>query len=155
MLISEAVKILPKDKEYKTSIAFTCMHAKLLQLCPTLCDRMDCSPPCSSVHGILQARILEWVTKPTSRGSSQPKDQNCISSVSSIGRRAGSLPLAPPGEASQVSHITTISFLVYVYLKNRRITHFPYSILAPSLDKLVAAKQKNNLISKFDLDVSG
>ena len=38
-----------------------CMHAKLLQSCPTLCDPMDSSPPGSSVHGILQARILEWV----------------------------------------------------------------------------------------------
>ena len=39
-----------------------CLHAKLLQSCPTLCDPMDSSPPGSSVHGILQARILEWVT---------------------------------------------------------------------------------------------
>ena len=37
------------------------MHAKSLQLCPTLCDPIDSSPPGSSVHGILQARILEWV----------------------------------------------------------------------------------------------
>ena len=41
-----------------------CMHAKSLQLCPTLCDPMDCSTPRSSVHGILQARILEWVATP-------------------------------------------------------------------------------------------
>ena len=40
------------------------------QLCLTLCDPMDCSLPCSSVHGILQARILEWVAMPFSRGSS-------------------------------------------------------------------------------------
>ena len=40
------------------------------QSCPTLCDPMDCSPPDSSVHGILQARILEWVAIPFSRGSS-------------------------------------------------------------------------------------
>ena len=40
------------------------------QLCLTLCDTMDCSPPGSSVHGILQARILEWVAMPSSRGSS-------------------------------------------------------------------------------------
>ena len=40
------------------------------QLCPTLCDLMDCSLPGSSVHGILQARILEWVAIPFSRGSS-------------------------------------------------------------------------------------
>ena len=45
------------------------------QACPTLCDPMDCSPPGSSVHGILQARILEWVAIPFSRGSSWPRDQ--------------------------------------------------------------------------------
>ena len=39
------------------------------------CDPMDCSPPGSSVHGIIQARILEWVAISSSRGSSQPKDQ--------------------------------------------------------------------------------
>ena len=39
-----------------------CVHAKLLESCPTLCDPMDCCPPGSSVHGILQARVLEWVT---------------------------------------------------------------------------------------------
>ena len=38
-----------------------CMRVKSLQLCPTLCDPTDCSPPSSSVHGILQARILEWI----------------------------------------------------------------------------------------------
>ena len=41
-------------------------------LCLTLCDPMDCSPPGSSVHGILQARILEW---PSPRESSRPRDQ--------------------------------------------------------------------------------
>ena len=49
-----------------------CMCAKLIQLCPTLWDAMDCNPPGSSVHGILQARILEWVAVPSSRGSSDP-----------------------------------------------------------------------------------
>ena len=49
------------------------LHAKLLQSCLTLCDSMDCSPPGSSVCGILQARILEWVTMPFSRGSSRPR----------------------------------------------------------------------------------
>ena len=43
---------------------------KSLQSCQTLCDPMDCSPPGSSVHGILQARILGWVAIPFSRGSS-------------------------------------------------------------------------------------
>ena len=45
------------------------------QLCLTLCHPMDSTPPGSSAHGILQARILEWVAVPFSRGSSQPKDR--------------------------------------------------------------------------------
>ena len=48
--------------------------AKLFQSCLTLCDPMDSSPPGSSVHGILKARILEWVAMPSSRGSSQPRN---------------------------------------------------------------------------------
>ena len=46
------------------------MMTKHAQSSPTLCDLMDCSPPGSSVHGILLARILEWVVMPSSRGSS-------------------------------------------------------------------------------------
>ena len=54
-----------------------CMHAysSRFSLCPTLCEPTDCSPPGSSVHGILQARVLEWVAMPTFRGSSQPRDR--------------------------------------------------------------------------------
>ena len=43
------------------------------------CDPMDCSPPGSSVHGILQARIMEWVAMPSSRGLSRPRDQTQVS----------------------------------------------------------------------------
>ena len=57
---------------------FVCVHAKSLQSCPTLCDPMDCSLPGSSSHGILQARILEWVAMPFSRASFQPRDGSCI-----------------------------------------------------------------------------
>ena len=57
------------------------------QSCPTLCDPMDCKPPGSSVHGIFQARILEWVAISSSRESSQPGDQIHISCVSCIGRQ--------------------------------------------------------------------
>ena len=46
-----------------------------------LCDPMDYSPPGSSVHGILQARILEWVAIPFSRGSSQPRDLTLVSYI--------------------------------------------------------------------------
>ena len=53
----------------------------------SLCDPMDCSLLDSSVHGTLQARILEWVATYSSRGSSQPRDQTHISYVSCIGRQ--------------------------------------------------------------------
>ena len=49
------------------------MKVSVAQMCPILCDPMDYSPPGSSVYGILQARILEWVAIPSSRGSSQPR----------------------------------------------------------------------------------
>ena len=52
-----------------------------LQSCPTLCNPLDYSPPSSSVHGILQASILEWVAMPSSREFSQPGVQTCISCI--------------------------------------------------------------------------
>ena len=51
-----------------------CMSPESLQSCLTVCDPMDYSPPGPSVPGILQARILEWVAVPSSRGSSWPRD---------------------------------------------------------------------------------
>ena len=60
------------------------MCAKSLQSFPTLCDPRDRSLPGSSIQGIFQARILEWVAISSSRGSIQPRDQTCISC---IGRR--------------------------------------------------------------------
>ena len=58
---------------------------------------MDCSPPGSSVHGILQARILEWVAMPSSRGSSRPRDRTRGSYISCIGQQV-LLPLGTPGK---------------------------------------------------------
>ena len=52
---------------------FVCVHM-IVKSCLTLYNPTDYSPPGSSVHGILQARILEWVAMPSSRGSSQPRD---------------------------------------------------------------------------------
>ena len=54
---------------------------EVAQSCPTLCDPVDCSPSGSSVHGILQARILEWVSISFSRGSSQPRDRTQVSGI--------------------------------------------------------------------------
>ena len=68
-----------------------CVCTKSLQSCLTLCDPMDHSPPGSSVHGILQAGILEWVATPSSRGFPDPGIEPYrirVSYVSCIGRRA-------------------------------------------------------------------
>ena len=56
-------------------------ESEVAQLCPTLCDPVDCSPPCSSVHGVFQARVLEWVAISFSRGSSWPRDQTQVSRI--------------------------------------------------------------------------
>ena len=61
--------------------------AKLLQLCLTLCDPIQCSPLGSSVCGILQPRILEWVAMPSSRGSSWCRGWTYVSYVFCIGRQ--------------------------------------------------------------------
>ena len=80
-----AVKNLPAVQETACS-AGACMRAKSLQLCSTLRDPMDHRLPGSSVHGILQAWILEWVVMSSSRGSSHPRDRTGISYISCIGR---------------------------------------------------------------------
>ena len=58
--------------------------SEVARLYPTLCDPVDCSLPRSSIRGILQARILEWVAISFSRGSSQPRD--CIQVSHIVGR---------------------------------------------------------------------
>ena len=58
---------------------------EVAQLCLTLYDPMDCSPPGSSVHGIFQARVLEWVAIAFSRASSRPRDWTRVSPI--VGRR--------------------------------------------------------------------
>ena len=66
--------------------------AQQLQSCPTLCNPMNFSLPGSSVHGTFSERILEWVALPSSRGSSQPREQTCISCIA-----GGFFTPEPPG----------------------------------------------------------
>ena len=75
----------------QSSVATYRHHGRALvgsdaQSCPTLCDSVDCNLPGSSVLGILQARILEWVAMPSSRESSQPRGRTHVSCYSCIGR---------------------------------------------------------------------
>ena len=71
---------------YILHIPVDCCHS-VTQSRPTLCSPKDCSPPGSSVYGIIQARILQWVAMPSSRGFSKPRNQTSISQVSCIGRQ--------------------------------------------------------------------
>ena len=73
-----------------------CVRAKSLQSCPTLCDPIDCSPPGYSVHGILQARILEWVAMPSPGNIPDPGIEPVYFML--LHWQVGSLPLLPPGK---------------------------------------------------------
>ena len=72
-------------KDYSEDIMIHVL-CSVTQSCPALCDPMDYSPPGSSVHGISQARMLEWVAISSSRGSFRTRDWTCVSCVSCIGR---------------------------------------------------------------------
>ena len=101
-----------KYKEKKWSFEFWSglkrLKVKVAQLCPTLCHPMD-----YTVHGVLQARILEWITLPFSRGSSQPRDWTQVSHM-----QADSLPTEPRGKPNW-----KIAFLLLWQIGWYRCTH--------------------------------
>ena len=81
-------------------IKLSCKRAQSLQSCPTLSNPMNYRPPDSSVHGILLARMLEWVAMSSSRVSSQPRDQICVFCI------AGRFLTAElPGKSIKLSYI--------------------------------------------------
>ena len=86
LLNYESAQVLLAQNPPVTFHHICVLCVNLLQLCPTLWDGMNCSLPVSSVHGILRARILEWVAMPSSRRSSQPRDWTYVYYVSCIGR---------------------------------------------------------------------
>ena len=79
------------------------------QLCPTLCDPMD-----YTVHGILQARIWEWVAGPFSRGSFQPQDQTQVSWLA--GRFFATEPLGKPKVSYNITKLYTFFYLAYPFI---------------------------------------
>ena len=134
------------------------MRDKSFQPCLTLCDPMDCSSP---VHGqipwtdplsmgILQARIMQWIAMPSSRGSSRPRDGTWISYVSCIDRWALSLPLAPPGKP-------TYSRSVYSLLEKhttaytQRISNWGKSTISMELPQLPPSNQTAILKPLFSI----
>ena len=83
IVISESISYIIERNLIWSGHIILFMHVNVLvaQSCPTLCNPMDGSPPGSSVHGILQARILKWIAIPFSRRSSQPRDQTRVSCI--------------------------------------------------------------------------
>ena len=77
----------------------------------THCNSVDCSPPGSSVHGISQARILEWVVISFSKGSSQPRDQTCISCLA-----CRFFTMEPPGKPLNGLLVSKTEFLCFLKL---------------------------------------
>ena len=98
-----------------------CVHPKSLQSCPTLCNPLDRSLPGSSVHGILQARILEWVAGPSSRGSSGPKDWIHVSCGSCIALRF--FTIEPLGNHN--GPLSSLNFKLEVFLQSNLFSLVP------------------------------
>ena len=98
---SSALQATYLPLSHQGSLSGPWKESEVAQSCPTLCDPVDCSLPSSSVHGILQARILEWVTISFSRGSSQHRDRT---RVSRIGGRC--FNLWATREAHFISHMS-------------------------------------------------
>ena len=90
-------------------------ESEVSQSCPTHCDPMDCSLPDSSVRGIFQARVLEWVPISFSRGSSRPKDRIRASCISCIGRQI-------------LYHSTTMKYLKVKSFSRVRLFATPWTV---------------------------
>ena len=109
------LKTLQEERVYMQVFSTSLSEVKVAQSCPTLCDPMD-----YAVHGTLQAKILEWVAFPFSRGSSQPKDQTQVSHIA-----GGSLP-AEPQRKPKNTGVGSLSLLQGLFLtqeSNRSLLH--------------------------------
>ena len=94
----------------------------IIQLCPTPCDPVDYSPPGSSLHGIFQARIPEWIALSSSRGSSWPSDQTWISCVSCTAEGLFTLWAIREARDSKMS-ASPIFFLLLIFILYCTIFH--------------------------------
>ena len=93
IIISRVPKKKPSQQRFLKHV-----WSEVTQLCPTLCDPMDCSLSGSSVHGIFQTRVLEWIAISCSRGSLRPRNQKPRSPT----LQADALPSEPPGKPSYI-----------------------------------------------------
>ena len=128
MTVENCIKFLKKLK-----IELPCVHA---QSCLTLCNPMNCSLPGSSVHGFLQANILEWVAVAFSRGSSQPKNQTHFSCISCI---AGGFFTKWATWETQNYHIDPTIPLLGVYLRKTKSLIWKDTCSSMSITALLTA----------------
>ena len=100
--LSEDLKYEGKSQEMRQDSSQSHMHVRMLSRFSRVwpCDHLDHGAPGFFIHGILQARTLEWVVMPFSRGSFPPKDWTHFS-LCLLHWQAGSLPLVPPGKPGQ------------------------------------------------------
>ena len=125
------------------------MCAQLLQSCPALWDPIDCSLPGSSVHGILQASILEWVSMPSSRGSGIPDPGIKPASLVSPALQAGSLPTEPPGKPQNM-WILMSKLIKHYTLNTSRLMHANHNLIKWFFRKSVfysKKKKKKKMLS--------
>ena len=122
-----------------------CVCAKSPGSCPTLCHRMDCSPPGASVHGILQARRLGWAVLPSSRGSSRPRDWSGVSCSSCTSGRFFTAALITPRATTQTCKQRGL--LKTEFLESKR-TKFP---CVPQLSNCVLQSSNYNLTACYFL----
>ena len=146
---------------------FAYMQDKSLQSCPTLCNPTDLTQPGSSVHWILQARILKWVAMPSSRRSSRPRGPNSHL-LHLLYWQVCSLPPAPPGKCSNTVSLVNFLFIyflnniVFIYIRrigsevSSLIQNFLITKIINFLDfssKIVYAKI-HGIISKFCVNIN-
>ena len=118
--------------------------AKSLQLCLTLWDSMDCSPPGSSVHGVPQARIVEWVAMPSSRGIFLTRGLNlCLFCL--LHGQVGSLPLASHWEAQ----FSTYCVLNIVWIEMRWVFFFFFLVCLFSPSRAIISKKQRKPLFLF------
>ena len=94
------------------SLCSVCTHAQSLQSCLIFCDSTDCSLPGSFAHGTLQARILEMIARPSSKGSSPPRTEPAF--LVCPGLSSGFFTTSATWEALSVLHTGSYNYLFYI-----------------------------------------
>ena len=130
-----------------------CTCAKSLQLCSTLCKPVDCSPLGSSVHGILQVRILDWIAMPFSRGSPQLRNQTHISYVSCIGMWVLYQANVTGRRSQQLGNMAlkTISHIYPQMVVNATLYPEPHILLQPASH--IPLQLKPHILFSFTMNV--